>query len=176
MWPETWLGGCGLYWGSKEPFRTHPETGSDEIHSHVNDHVPSPPSCLDGPSGRTGSGKEHGEVGGGQREEEAGGESGKSPSAAPPIPLPAPISPISLFFWSWEWVNWFISTLSLPLRKPAALNYSFLWTLSFPNLWCYWQCKWKKESVNVFYRLLTVRVQTPRGLTNSSTLPYFHSK
>lgn len=40
-----------------------------------------------------------------------------------------------------------------PVGKTCCIELQFL-VNSFPNLWCYRQCRWKKESVNVFYTLL----------------------
>lgn len=48
--------GCRLHLGSDKPFRTHPETGSDEISSHMNCHVHPAASCLGEESRAWGSG------------------------------------------------------------------------------------------------------------------------
>jgi len=110
-------------------------------------------SYLDGPWGSLWRGVEHGEVAGGEREELLRGESGKSPNTAPHMPHPHPCFLILLGLGISQLVYFFSQST---VAKTTEFNHSLLWTLSFPDLWCYWQCKWKKESIEVFYRLLIV--------------------
>lgn len=110
-------------------------------------------SYLDGPWGSLRRGEEHGEVAGGEREELLRGESGKSPSTAPHMPHPHPHFLILLGLGISQLV-YFCS--QSPIAKTTEFNHSLLWTFSFPDLGCCWQCKWKKESIKVFYRLLIV--------------------
>lgn len=95
---ETWVAQGELPLGSEALFRTHPETGSDEIGSHMNREAVMCARPLPVSTGRReGWGGELGEVGGGDREEEAERKSQGCPSCPLLHPSGAELKQPALF-------------------------------------------------------------------------------